>query len=281
MVKLAINKTTGEKCAVKMVNKKHPEFTVASLVTECQFMRLVGKHKNIIEFKALYQTKTTFDIVVEYMCGGELFDIIIQKVEANEQAEDPKPYSEKEVAAIMVQLLDAVGHCHDNGIVHRDLKPENLLASEDSAHDPNAPIKLADFGLAAFTEMGSRELKDPCGTPDYVAPEVITKPYVGYGTEVDIWSFGCDNNLQAYWEGCLLQEKQAQIQGWVPGWVRLWDCLRGRGRMGVQTRLVRCSGEEACLGNPAYMDFDGFPHITSPFISTPPHSVLDWRPAQR
>ena len=189
MVKLAINKTTGEKCAVKMVNKKHPEFTVASLVTECQFMRLVGKHKNIIEFKALYETKATFDIVLEYMCGGELFDIIIQKVEANEASADPKPYSEKEVAAIMVQLLDAVGHCHDNGIVHRDLKPENLLASEDSAHDPNAPIKLADFGLAALTQ-GEKELKDPCGTPDYVAPEVITKPYAGYGTEVDIWSMG-------------------------------------------------------------------------------------------
>ena len=189
-VKLATNKKTGEKCAVKMVNKKHPEFTIESLVTECQFMQKVGKHKNIIEFKALYETKTTYDIVLEYMCGGELFDIIIKKVEMNETSADPKPYSEKEVAAIMVQLVDAVGHCHENGIVHRDLKPENLLASEDGADDPNAPIKLADFGLAAFCEPGSKVLKDPCGTPDYVAPEVITKPYAGYGTEVDIWSMG-------------------------------------------------------------------------------------------
>jgi len=173
-----------------MVNKKHPEFTIESLVTECQFMQKVGKHKNIIEFKALYETKTTYDIVLEYMCGGELFDIIIKKVEMNEASADPKPYSEKEVAAIMVQLVDAVGHCHKNGIVHRDLKPENLLASEDGADDPNAPIKLADFGLAAFCEPGSKVLKDPCGTPDYVAPEVITKPYAGYGTEVDIWSMG-------------------------------------------------------------------------------------------
>lgn len=189
-VRLAVNKKTGEKCAVKMVNKKHPEFTVESLVTECTFMKIVGSHKNIIEFKALYETKMTFDIVVEYMCGGELFDIIIQKVETNETSADPKPYSEREVASIMKQLLDAVGHCHDNGIVHRDLKPENLLASEDSAHDPNAPIKLADFGLAAFCKDGAMTLKDPCGTPDYVAPEVITKPYAGYGTEVDIWSMG-------------------------------------------------------------------------------------------
>jgi Ca2+-binding EF-hand superfamily protein len=173
---------------VKMVNKKHPEFTIKSLITECQFMKVVGKHKNIIEFKALYETRSTFDIVLEYMCGGELFDIIIKKVEANEFAADPNPYSEKEVATIMAQLVDAVGHCHANGIVHRDLKPENLLASEDSAHDPNAPIKLADFGLAAT--VGDGPLMDPCGTPDYVAPEVITKPYVGYGTEVDIWSMG-------------------------------------------------------------------------------------------
>ena len=63
-----------------MVNKKHPEFTLESLVTECKFMKLVGKHKNIIEFKALYETSATFDIVLEYMCGGELFDIIIKTI---------------------------------------------------------------------------------------------------------------------------------------------------------------------------------------------------------
>jgi serine/threonine protein kinase len=189
-VKLATHKKTGEKCAVKMVNKKHPEFTLESLVTECEFMKKVGKHANIIEFKALYETATTYDIVLEYMCGGELFDIIIKKVEMNESSTDPKPYSEMEVAAIMIQLVSAVGHCHENGIVHRDLKPENLLASEDGKEDPNAPIKLADFGLAAYCAAGEKTLKDPCGTPDYVAPEVITKPYVGYGTEVDIWSMG-------------------------------------------------------------------------------------------
>ena len=116
-VKLATNKKTGEKCAVKMVNKRHPEFTLESLVMECKFMKKVGKHRNIIEFKALYETKTTFDIVLEYMCGGELFDIIIKKVEANEASEDPKPYSEREVASIMTQLNEAVGHCHANGLV--------------------------------------------------------------------------------------------------------------------------------------------------------------------
>jgi Ca2+-binding EF-hand superfamily protein len=189
-VKLATNRKTGEKCAVKMVNKNHPEFTTESLVQECGFMKKVGKHKNIIEFKALYETTTTYDIVLEYMCGGELFDIIIKKVEKNELRDDPKPYSEMEVAAIMVQLVSAVQHCHANGIVHRDLKPENLLASEDGNDDPNAPIKLADFGLASECAPGEKTLKDPCGTPDYVAPEVITKPYVGYGTEVDIWSMG-------------------------------------------------------------------------------------------
>ena len=54
-VKLATNKKTGEKCAVKMVNKRHPEFTLESLVMECKFMKKVGKHRNIIEFKALYE----------------------------------------------------------------------------------------------------------------------------------------------------------------------------------------------------------------------------------
>ena len=80
VVKLATNKKSGEKCAVKMVNKQHPEFTLESLAQECGFMQRVGDHKNIIEFKALYETRQTFEIVVEYMCGGELFDIIIQRV---------------------------------------------------------------------------------------------------------------------------------------------------------------------------------------------------------
>ena len=77
--------------------------------------------------------------------------------------------AQKEVARILREIVQAVNQCHVNGIVHRDLKPENLLASNDPKN-PDAPIKLADFGLAAkFVRDGkTTKLKDPCGTPDYV-----------------------------------------------------------------------------------------------------------------
>lgn len=197
VVKLATCKKTKKKCAVKMVNKKHPEFTIDSLVRECTFMKEVTPHPNIIEFIACYETSRTYDIVLEYMCGGELFDIIIKRVEAAEDTAAVKdggapamPYSEAEVAKVLRQIVQAVNQCHVNGIVHRDLKPENLLASNDPDY-PDA-IKLADFGLAAKFDQGGKiiKLKDPCGTPDYVAPEVVTRPYTGYTSEVDLWSIG-------------------------------------------------------------------------------------------
>lgn len=78
-------------------------------------------------------------------------------------------------------------YCHDRGIVHRDLKPENLLyttARED------AVLKLADFGLAQLIEPAEM-MHATCGTPSYVAPEVLSKdPKKGYGKEVDMWSIG-------------------------------------------------------------------------------------------
>jgi calcium/calmodulin-dependent protein kinase I len=82
-------------------------------------------------------------------------------------------------------LLEAIKYCHDADIVHRDLKPENLLLT---GKDDDASIKLADFGFAKRIEFDSEGLVTACGTPGYVAPEILEgKPY---GKTVDIWSIG-------------------------------------------------------------------------------------------
>lgn len=112
-------------------------------------------------------------LVLELLAGGELFDRIVEK----------ESYSENEAAETIRPLVDALRYCHQLGIIHRDLKPENILylTEEDSSI-----IKITDFGLARFVQ--NELATTACGTPNYVAPEIIEGH--GYGKEVDVWSIG-------------------------------------------------------------------------------------------
>ena len=113
-------------------------------------------------------------IVTELVEGGELFDRIVSKTS----------YNEREARDLIKLLLDTLAYMHQKGVVHRDLKPENLLLCSES---DDSAIKIADFGFAKrVTELSSHETA--CGTPGYVAPEILRGD--PYGTEVDIWSMG-------------------------------------------------------------------------------------------
>ena len=113
-------------------------------------------------------------LVMEIMTGGELFDRIVEK----------ESYTEKEAADTIRPIVDAIRYCHEMGIVHRDLKPENLLYETT---DDTSIIKISDFGLARF--LASNDFATTaCGTPGYVAPEILLGK--GYGKEVDYWSIG-------------------------------------------------------------------------------------------
>ncbi|KAJ6915282.1 hypothetical protein NC651_017315 [Populus alba x Populus x berolinensis] len=126
-------------------------------------MRLV-RHPNIVELKEVMATKTKIFFVMEYVRGGELF-AKVAKGRLKEEA--ARKYFQ--------QLISAIDYCHSRGVYHRDLKPENLLLDEDEN------LKISDFGLSALPEQ--------CGTPAYVAPEVLRKK--GYdGSKADIWSCG-------------------------------------------------------------------------------------------
>ena len=147
--------------------------------------------------KVLYITLVVlFDFVVQ---GGDLFDAI---AEANK-------YSEREASRMMRDLSSALDYLHSISICHRDIKPENLLvsycetsSSSSSKHqtaldfDNNGQphhhrsiksLKLADFGLAVELKVGNK-LYDVCGTPNYVAPEILSES--GYDHKVDIWAAG-------------------------------------------------------------------------------------------
>lgn len=122
----------------------------------------------------MFEEGQEFYIVTELVQGGELFDRIVSK----------SHYTEKECRDLIKVLLVTLEYMHASNVVHRDLKPENLLLTSDS-NDTN--IKIADFGFAKkISDLQPQEVA--CGTPGYVAPEILRGDL--YGAEVDIWSLG-------------------------------------------------------------------------------------------
>lgn len=126
--------------------------------------------------REVYETEKNIYIVMEQVRGGELFDHI-------------KTYEleEREVALCMWELIMAIQYMHDCGVVHRDLKPENILIEKDPATEEVSTIKVTDFGLSKIA-VPHEIMMESCGTPAYVAPEVLHKK--GYCREVDMWSAG-------------------------------------------------------------------------------------------
>lgn len=166
---------TGQSVAIKVIDKKKVTKVgiMDQIKREISVMRLV-KHPHIVHLYEVMATKTKIYFVMEYAKGGELFN----KVAKGKLQEDvARKYFQ--------QLINAVEFCHSRGVYHRDLKPENILLDEDEN------LKVSDFGLSALTECRRSDglLHTTCGTPAYVAPEIIGRN--GYdGVAADIWSCG-------------------------------------------------------------------------------------------
>jgi calcium/calmodulin-dependent protein kinase I len=173
IVKECVNKKTGEKFAVKIIDKKHIEGQEAMIKSEVNVIKQLS-HPNIICLKEFYESERDIYLVTDLARGGELFDHIIEK----------GSFTEKDAANLVRQILEAVNYMHKKNIVHRDLKPENLLFKDKSE---DSPLMVTDFGLSKFTEATSL-LNTSCGTPGYVAPEIISRK--GHGIAVDLWSIG-------------------------------------------------------------------------------------------
>jgi len=173
VVKEGIRKASGKKYAIKCISKKLIDKKELSLLErEIDIMKKL-QHPNIIQLMEVIDTPDTLFLVLEYVSGGELFDSIVNK----------GSYSEIDAAKIVRQILEAIRYVHSNGIAHRDLKPENLLLSGEGKEEF---VKIADFGLSK--DFGQEQLQTSCGTPDYVAPEVLMgEPY---DMSVDLWSIG-------------------------------------------------------------------------------------------
>eukprot|EP01135_Chromosphaera_perkinsii_P010461 Nk52_evm24s2133 gene=Nk52_evmTU24s2133 len=172
-VKLAQHELTQHKVAVKILNRKKIKSLdmMGKIRREIQNLKLF-RHPHIIKLYEVISTPTDIFMVMEYVCGGELFDYIVKHGRL----------SEDDARRFFQQIISGVDYCHRHMIVHRDLKPENLLL--DSYNN----VKIADFGLSNMLTDGDF-LKTSCGSPNYAAPEVISgKLYAG--PEVDVWSCG-------------------------------------------------------------------------------------------
>jgi calcium/calmodulin-dependent protein kinase I len=174
VVKKCVHKKTGKEYAVKVVFKKRAADKKDMIETEVNIFKQVD-HPNVIKMHEMFDTKNRLYLVCELVTGGELFDRIIEK----------GSYTESEARQVVKDMIMGIEYLHSLGIVHRDLKPENLLFSDPS---PKASLKVTDFGLSKVMENSSTVLQTQCGTPAYVAPEVLLGE--GYGPEVDMWGVG-------------------------------------------------------------------------------------------
>ncbi|KAF2265581.1 Pkinase-domain-containing protein [Lojkania enalia] len=176
-VYLCVEKSTGLRYAVKKFEKRTgpgEKSKVDGLQQEIAV--LMG-----VSHPALLCLKDTFDeddgvyLVLELASEGELFNWIVMK----------QKLTEAEARKVFIQLFQGVKYLHERGIVHRDIKPENILLTDKDLH-----VKLADFGLAKI--IGEESFTTTlCGTPSYVAPEILeSSNHRRYTRAVDIWSLG-------------------------------------------------------------------------------------------
>ncbi|ORZ24328.1 kinase-like domain-containing protein [Absidia repens] len=171
-VKIGIHKQTGEKVAIKMIARSHlvsSITTAKSVQRELAVLQLLH-HPHLVELKQVLQDSSYVYFVMEYLEGGELFQVLAEKGK----------FKESDARALFHQMVSGLAWCHAHHICHRDLKPENILLDKSKKR-----VKIADFGMSAM----NTNLKTSCGSPHYASPEIVKgKSYDG--TFTDVWSLG-------------------------------------------------------------------------------------------
>ncbi|KAI5699537.1 hypothetical protein M8J75_004414 [Diaphorina citri] len=172
VVRQVYDKHKDMDCALKIIDKSKLLGKKQMIENEVNILRSVN-HPNIIKLLDEYDTNNELYLVIELIKGGDLFDAISKNVK----------FSEEDSKFMTQSLASALSYLHDNYIVHRDIKPENLLVEMSGCHVK--VLKVGDFGLA---QRVLRPMFTVCGTPTYVAPEILNES--GYGVKIDVWAAG-------------------------------------------------------------------------------------------
>ena len=171
-VNIGLHILSGHIVAIKSFNKKENKFPRRKIQNEINIMKKLRNHKNIIKLFEYFETEKYICIIMENIPGGSLLNII------NKMSKIPESYSKY----IFKQIIEGLIYIHENGIVHLDIKPDNILI------DLSNQIKICDFGVGKQIKQ-NQLLKDSCGTPAFVAPEILlNSPYDPF--KCDIWSCG-------------------------------------------------------------------------------------------
>jgi len=171
---LGTHRASKKRVAIKCIHRQKlsPQDDCA-ILSEVNILATI-QHEGICSVIDFFIEEECYFIVMPLMEGGDLFDRI-GKI---------KNYSEECARDLVFQVLRSVAYIHDHNIAHNDLKPKNLLLEHK---DDDSSILLADFGFASRV-YAPRSLKKQCGTPYFVAPEILLRK--GYDTKADMWSVG-------------------------------------------------------------------------------------------
>ena len=177
-VNLGLNVLSGRVVAIKSFNKKNFDTKtdfIKKITYETNLMKKLN-HKNITKILEMFEDDKYILIIMEYINGGNLFSFVKKR----------RKLSEKISKFLFKQIILGLQHIHSHNIVHRDVKLENILI------DLNNTIKICDFGIGRVLSNPDDLLYDQCGTPMYMAPEILfSSQEKGYkGFPVDIWSAG-------------------------------------------------------------------------------------------
>ncbi|KAK4886632.1 hypothetical protein RN001_002903 [Aquatica leii] len=172
-VMLCREKSSQQLFAIKLVKKEiiRSKQQLNRTLTENRILKRIN-HPFLISLKYSFQTPNHLCFVMDYINGGELFFHLRRFTK----------FTEEKARFYTAEIVSALSYLHDLSIIYRDVKSENILLDKDGH------IKLVDFGLCREKLHCGHKSKSFCGTPEYMAPEVIRR--IGYGREVDWWSTG-------------------------------------------------------------------------------------------